>query len=818
MISNRLFPRVRFSLAVCAALLYCLSPTGTAAQQATGPAILSGAILTSYTYEARTAVDADGNIYVTGGTTSLGGGSTTVAKFDPTGQTVLYAVELAQGWVSPIVIGADGNAWVGSGQKIFKLDPNGNVLLQRQVDAFVNDLALGPQGDIYVAAETPMNCQFREDPECWGTEGLVMQIDPNTGFSIRDAYISGRLNESARAIAVGPDGRVFVTGYTFSPDLPLTPNALMTTINDGSNPNAYFAAFNADLQVLYTTYLTGTNSGQGYGVAAGSDGSSYVAFEADESPVLPPGGGDVIIKFDATFNVASMRRLRGSVSDIALDAAGHLLVAGIAVGDNLASGSLPIAHTVGSPSSYSPFVAKFNADLSGFDAVFYPATDAGTMSVAVNADGDASAVGYFVMESGFTVASPVVPTNPPSWQGVSTIFVSRLDTTIAAGNTTPGANVGVAASDPATTVTFGSVTGGGTTTLEPVDPNALNLTLPGGFAISTSVIAYEIHTTATVGAPITVCLNAASLSAADRAAATILHGVGGQWTAEPTTSTASGQLCATVASLSPFAVGVRTDSSAPLISCQQADGAWHAQNVVVSCTASDPGTGLANAGDAQFTLATSVAAGTETASASTSTRQVCDRAGNCATAGPIAGHRVDMKAPSIAIASPASRAYLLNEAATVAYTCADGGSIATCTGTAANGATLNTSAAGAKTFTVTAKDAAANSATASASYSVGYAVKVLFDRFIPYKRGSVVPIVLQLTDARGTNVSAAAIALTSVTINGKAATAAQQPKFVALVRSYGVNLNTTGFAPGTYTLAFKAGSDPVVHSVPFIVK
>ena len=81
-----------------------------------------------------------------------------------------------------------------------------------------------------------------------------------------------------------------------------------------------------------------------------------------------------------------------------------------------------------------------------------------------------------------------------------------------------------------------------------------------------------------------------------------------------------------------------------------------------------------------------------------STRQVCDRAGNCATAGPIAGHRVDMKAPSIAIASPAARAYLLNEAATVAYTCADGGSIATCTGTAANGATLNTSAAGAKTL------------------------------------------------------------------------------------------------------------------------
>ena len=95
---------------------------------------------------------------------------------------------------------------------------------------------------------------------------------------------------------------------------------------------------------------------------------------------------------------------------------------------------------------------------------------------------------------------------------------------------------------------------------------------------------------------------------------------------------------------------------------------------------------------------------------------------------------------------------------------------------------------------------------------------MLFDRYIAYKRGSVVPIVLQLADGPGANVSSASIALSNVTINGKAATSAQQLKYVPLLRSYNVNLNTTGFAAGTYTLAFKAGADSAAHSVQFIVK
>src|SRR5439155_5923507 len=76
-------------------------------------------------------------------------------------------------------------------------------------------------------------------------------------------------------------------------------------------------------------------------------------------------------------------------------------------------------------------------------------------------------------------------------------------------------------------------------------------------------------------------------------------------------------------------VGGVVDNTPPQISCASPDALWHAADVSIACTASDGGSGLANAADASFALATSVAAGTETATAQTGTRTVCDVAGKC---------------------------------------------------------------------------------------------------------------------------------------------------------------------------------------------
>lgn len=161
------------------------------------------------------------------------------------------------------------------------------------------------------------------------------------------------------------------------------------------------------------------------------------------------------------------------------------------------------------------------------------------------------------------------------------------------------------------------------------------------------------------------------------------------------------------------------DTTPPSISCGSADGLWHAANVAIGCTASDSGSGLANPADASFSLSTSVAAGTESANASTGTRAVCDIAGNCATAGPVTGNKIDRKGPSITITVPASTTYTFMSLQLASYACNDGGSgVASCSGPVANGTAIDTATIGVNSFNVTATDAVGNTSSTAIQYDV----------------------------------------------------------------------------------------------------
>ncbi len=161
------------------------------------------------------------------------------------------------------------------------------------------------------------------------------------------------------------------------------------------------------------------------------------------------------------------------------------------------------------------------------------------------------------------------------------------------------------------------------------------------------------------------------------------------------------------------------DTTVPNVTCAPPDGAWHAANVELACTASDSGSGLSDAGDASFSLSTSVAAGAESANASTDSRLVCDVAGNCTTA-VVEGNKVNRKAPVNMVTAPANGAvYQLNEVVNASYTCGDGGSgPSACAGTVANLSAINTSTLGPKTFVVNATDAVGNTSSTTVNYEV----------------------------------------------------------------------------------------------------
>ena len=63
----------------------------------------------------------------------------------------------------------------------------------------------------------------------------------------------------------------------------------------------------------------------------------------------------------------------------------------------------------------------------------------------------------------------------------------------------------------------------------------------------------------------------------------------------------------------PVTVSIKRDGTAPTVLCGAADGLWHTDDVVITCTAFDALSLLLDAADASFVLTTSVADGTETA-------------------------------------------------------------------------------------------------------------------------------------------------------------------------------------------------------------
>jgi Tol biopolymer transport system component len=201
-----------------------------------------------------------------------------------------------------------------------------------------------------------------------------------------------------------------------------------------------------------------------------------------------------------------------------------------------------------------------------------------------------------------------------------------------------------------------------------------------------------------------------------------------------------------------FVHSFESDDEPPTISCSAPDDVWHPDNVTIACAASDAGSGLADPAEARFTLSTSVASGSETADATTDTHNVCDAAGNCSTAGPIGGNRVDRRAPSITISAPVDGAvYQLGATVSAVYSCDDDGSgVASCAGPAGR---LDTTTVGYHQLTITTADAVGN----RASFAVGYWVRYDWTGFfgpslVHANAGRAIPIEFALGGNFGSSV------------------------------------------------------------------
>jgi hypothetical protein len=206
--------------------------------------------------------------------------------------------------------------------------------------------------------------------------------------------------------------------------------------------------------------------------------------------------------------------------------------------------------------------------------------------------------------------------------------------------------------------------------------------------------------------------------------------------------------------------------------------------------------------------------------------EVAGRAGICPPA--------DATPPTITITTPAATNYLLNQTTTADFTCADTGSgLASCTGPAPSGSPIDTTSVGAHTFTINAADNAGNTATKSVGYTVIYKICLLYDPSKVHRKGSTIPIKIQVCDTADANASASSIALTAHSIT-QTSTSTSGPvedsgnanpdnnfrydPALGATGGYIYNLSTKDLTTGSYTLNFTVGANPARYTVPFQVQ
>ena len=369
------------------------------------------------------------------------------------------------------------------------------------------------------------------------SHAFVARISADGSTLEFSSRISGEEGAHARDIALGPTGDIYLTGITTSQNFPVFPATALTFDHPWRVKRAetFVVRLTADAsEIVYSTSLLNPRG--------------LSPFDSDDNGGEP--GSAMAIAID-------------------VDSAGRAIVVGATTGAYNVYAQIPVAFSAEVAANGTPlgFGVQSGGQWGGatYDVVINEFRDT-VFAINTNNWPDVSAVEptygkdpfypYWVNDGDESPAGSMSTDGKVFWS-----IAARPP----AGNTPAGGPATVAAAGNDASVSFGGVTVGGNTTLTPVIAASLDLTLPGGFALSDSSQAYEIRTTATVSG-IQVCLNGAGLAEPDFATAATWQCVAGAWQVETTTRNATTrQVCATVASLSPFAVGVRLDTTAPVI-------------------------------------------------------------------------------------------------------------------------------------------------------------------------------------------------------------------------------------------------------------
>jgi beta-propeller repeat-containing protein len=267
----------------------------------------------------------------------------------------------------------------------------------------------------------------------------ALVIDPGLNYS---TYLGGAGSDEGFGIAVDGAGSAYVTGDSVSSDFPTTAGAFEPTYSGGED--AFVTKLSPDgSSLVYSTFLGGTSSDVGKGIAVDASGNAYVGgvtFSSDfpttaaAFDVSSNGGYDAFVtELNADGSALSYSTYLGGagydeVKGIAIDGADNAYVTGYTGSADFATsaGALDPALT----GLYDAFVTKLNATGSALSYSTYLGGSFFDQGNAIAVDGAGSA---YVTGSGTSTDFPTTAgAFDTSSNGGSDAFATKLDSAGAA--------------------------------------------------------------------------------------------------------------------------------------------------------------------------------------------------------------------------------------------------------------------------------------------------------------------------------------------------------------------------------------------------
>lgn len=258
------------------------------------------------------------------------------------------------------------------------------------------------------------------------SDAFVTVISSSGSSIIYSTYLGGAGEDTGYGIAVDKNADAYVTGLTYSSNLPVSASAFQGTY--GGAGDAFFTEINTNVSgatgLVYSTYLGGTGLDQGNGIAVdsrptsctdlapsgtacnayiaggtGSEGLGASSIQADcalDAKNPPQCEGDAFVaEFNPNLSGAASRlfftylggSLADSASSIALDKSANIYVAGSTVSPSTVSPEFPVPFPVCGVAPLPPFCAPtagpaFQATYGGGnDDAFVAKIDATTLKL-----------------------------------------------------------------------------------------------------------------------------------------------------------------------------------------------------------------------------------------------------------------------------------------------------------------------------------------------------------------------------------------------------------------------------------------------------